>query len=72
MPTLMYTLLLNKNNKAQIWPKLKNKLRTIEARLHMLFTEKYNTSRHYMWRFITDLSAVIKHRVSRVLGKSKL
>ena len=25
-----------------------------------IFTEKHNTSRHYMWRFITDLSAVIK------------
>ena len=24
-----------------------------------VFTEKHNTSRHYMWRFITDLSAVI-------------
>ena len=23
------------------------------------FTEKYNTSRRYMWRFIADLSAVI-------------
>ena len=24
-----------------------------------VFTEKHNTSRHYMWRFIADLSAVI-------------
>ena len=24
-----------------------------------VFTERHNTSRHYMWRFITDLSAVI-------------
>ena len=24
-----------------------------------VFTEKYNTSRHYMWRFITGLSAVL-------------
>ena len=36
----------------------------IEARLQMqmwlkVFTEKHNTSRHYMWRFIADLSAVI-------------
>ena len=23
------------------------------------FSEKHNTSRHYMWRFIADLSAVI-------------
>ena len=52
-----------KNNEAQICPKI-NKLRTIEARLQMqmwlkVFTEKYNTSRHYMWRFTADLSAVI-------------
>ena len=25
-----------------------------------IFTEKHNTSRHYMWRFIIDLSAVVK------------
>ena len=24
-----------------------------------VFTEKHNTSRHYMWRFIADLFAVI-------------
>ena len=24
-----------------------------------VFTEKHNISRHYMWRFITDLSAVM-------------
>ena len=24
-----------------------------------VFAEKHNTSRHYMWRFIADLSAVI-------------
>ena len=42
-----------KNNEAQIWPKIKNKLRTIEARfqtqkLLKVFIEKHNTSRHYM------------------------
>ena len=68
MPTLMYTLIFIRTTEL----KFGQNLRTIEARLHMVFTEKYNTSRHYMWRFITDLSAVIKHRVSRVLGKSKL
>ena len=38
-----------------------NKLRTIEAGLQMQafsFTEKHNTSRHYMWHFIAGLSAV--------------
>ena len=51
-------------NEAQICPKIKNKLRTIETQLQMqmwlkVLTEKHNTSRHYMWRFIADLSAVI-------------
>ena len=42
-----------KNNEAQICPKIKNKLRTIEARLQFqmylkIFIEKHNTSRHYV------------------------
>ena len=32
----------------------------MRIKLRWVFTEtEHNTSRHYMWRFITDLSAVI-------------
>ena len=64
------TILIYKNNEAQLCPKVKNELRTIEARLQMwmllqVFIEKHKTSCPYMWRFIAGLSAVSWHRVSR-------
>ena len=71
--TFSLTILLNtrsflieqfyKNNEAQIFQKTKNKLRTIEAELQVqmqlqVLSEKHNTSRHYMYRFIAGLFAV--------------
>ena len=44
-------------NEAQISPEIKNKLRTIEARLQV-YIEKHITSRHYLWRFTAGLFAV--------------
>ena len=45
-------------------PKNQEQAKNLEARLQMqmrlkVFTEKHNTSRHYMSRFIADLSVVI-------------
>ena len=53
---------LSPNNEAQICTKIKNKLTTIEARLQMqmkllIYIEKHNTSRRYLWRYVAGLSA---------------
>ena len=53
---VLYTLFFTKfyKNEAQIWPKIKNNLRIIEAQLHM---ENMTASR-YMRRFIAGISVV--------------